>query len=705
MRTIILYKRASTILLTLINAHDPITISYLRSLTKASDRSIRYDLDNIDQFLKEQNLSPLQRVPGTGIYFMGNREEQESIKKLLDDVNIYNYVPMPDERKVLIVLEFIMSQGYITVDYLTETLDVSRNTINSDLKDIKEILSKYKLKLDFRQRYGLILNGLEINIRKLLVELIIKYFLSFYANDFIMSTATSKLIFNSMKDTILGDLDISFLKGVVNSIEEELGLDYSDLAYENILAHIIVSLIRIKSGNYVCMNAFNSEIVKETNEFGIIRDMKMLFEDLYNITITEAELVFVATSLLGGNFSTNLNITKGDWIFIQVMVRNFIESVNSELMVDISKDWKLYHSLLAHIKPMLNRIRYRIKLENPLTNNIKKNYGSLYKIVKNSVGELEKFVGKKMSEEEICYLTLHFGGAIERVKVNSLYKPRVLIVCETGLGTSELLMIQIQSLFDLNIVGVTSRRKLDETLKHEQIDMVISTIPIETEKNTRILIVDAILSDRDIKNLNAIFFKFKKTNIEIKGLLSLIEQNATIHDYKQLEKDLYNIFNMKSMWDSNTTEKPDLLDTISAETIRLKAEADDWEGAVRIGGQLLVDAGAVEERYVDAMVNAVKEYGPYIVISENVAMPHAKSEDGVKKTKVSIVTFKNSINFGSKDSRDIKLMICISTINSTNHLKALSQLMVLLENDNEIKEIIDTDNKSKVINIIAKYSY
>lgn len=41
--------------------------------------------------------------------------------------------------------------------------------------------------------------------------------------------------------------------------------------------------------------------------------------------------------------------------------------------------------------------------------------------------------------------------------------------------------------------------------------------------------------------------------------------------------------------------------------------------------------GCIKESYIDAMVNTVKNMGPYIVIAPGIAMPHAAPEDGVLK--------------------------------------------------------------------------
>ncbi|MFW5827314.1 MAG: PTS sugar transporter subunit IIA, partial [Alkalispirochaeta sp.] len=58
----------------------------------------------------------------------------------------------------------------------------------------------------------------------------------------------------------------------------------------------------------------------------------------------------------------------------------------------------------------------------------------------------------------------------------------------------------------------------------------------------------------------------------------------------------------------------------------------DWEEAIRVGGRLMIDAGLVEPRYIDAIISNHKEMGPYFVIAPGIAMPHAKPENGVLAT-------------------------------------------------------------------------
>lgn len=63
-----------------------------------------------------------------------------------------------------------------------------------------------------------------------------------------------------------------------------------------------------------------------------------------------------------------------------------------------------------------------------------------------------------------------------------------------------------------------------------------------------------------------------------------------------------------------------LCDYVSPATTALGRQADCWEDAVRQAGALLEKAGAIAPAYTQAMVDMVREMGPYIVIMPGVAL-------------------------------------------------------------------------------------
>ena len=48
-------------------------------------------------------------------------------------------------------------------------------------------------------------------------------------------------------------------------------------------------------------------------------------------------------------------------------------------------------------------------------------------------------------------------------------------------------------------------------------------------------------------------------------------------------------------------------------SIRLQAEANTWQEAVKIGVDLLVAADVVEPRYYQAILDGVEQFGPYLL--------------------------------------------------------------------------------------------
>ena len=91
----------------------------------------------------------------------------------------------------------------------------------------------------------------------------------------------------------------------------------------------------------------------------------------------------------------------------------------------------------------------------------------------------------------------------------------------------------------------------------------------------------------------------------------------------------------------------------------LGQEAADWKAAVKLGTDLLVKAGAAEERYYEAILKMTEELGPYYVIAHGIAMPHTRPENGAKKTGFALVTLKNPVSFGHSDNDPVEIVLCI----------------------------------------------
>lgn len=143
----------------------------------------------------------------------------------------------------------------------------------------------------------------------------------------------------------------------------------------------------------------------------------------------------------------------------------------------------------------------------------------------------------------------------------------------------------------------------------------------------------------------------------------------------------------------------DIKKLIREPLVDVDVEAEDWQAAVRAAGQLMVADKAVEERFIDAMIRVVKEFGPYIVVAPGIALPHARPEDGVIQAGISVIRLKTPVNFGNKDNDPVYLVVALAAIDHTQHIEGLRQLSLVLGNDEKIEAIKSAKTKKDLLNI------
>ena len=115
----------------------------------------------------------------------------------------------------------------------------------------------------------------------------------------------------------------------------------------------------------------------------------------------------------------------------------------------------------------------------------------------------------------------------------------------------------------------------------------------------------------------------------------------------------------------------------------LGVDASDWKDAIKKGVDLLVKAGAAEERYYDGILKMVEEHGPYFVISPGVAMPHTRPEFGGLKTEFALVTLKNPVKFGHESNDPVDIVLCICAKNASDMNEEVIMNAVTLFDDEQ----------------------
>jgi PTS system ascorbate-specific IIA component len=157
----------------------------------------------------------------------------------------------------------------------------------------------------------------------------------------------------------------------------------------------------------------------------------------------------------------------------------------------------------------------------------------------------------------------------------------------------------------------------------------------------------------------------------------------------------------KTMNDADTG-LPSLGEMLPPSRISLGVEVNDWRQAVVAAGELLVDTGIAEAGYIDAMIRISEELGPYIVIGPQIAMPHARPEDGALATGLSLVKLSTPVEFGHPDHDPVVLVFGLAAIDKKMHIAALQTLAEMLSTKSLLKELMSAETADDVYDVIQK---
>lgn len=111
-----------------------------------------------------------------------------------------------------------------------------------------------------------------------------------------------------------------------------------------------------------------------------------------------------------------------------------------------------------------------------------------------------------------------------------------------------------------------------------------------------------------------------------------------------------------------------LKDLLKRENILVRVHAENRRSAIRIGGEILVQNGFVEEEYVESALEMVEEIGGYLVISPGLAVCYATSEHSVKTMGMSLITLERSVHFGNRYNDPVHTLICLASEDNISYL-------------------------------------
>ena len=567
-----LSNRGSSILKILSMSEGKGNIKSLAKSLELAERTIRYELEKIDDYLLSRNMKPLERTFGGNIFF----EEYENFTQQAENLPSESMMDTHERRNYIFFKALFKEK--INLTKLCEELDISRTTIKNDVKYLREELSKNNISLRAYQE-GLILEGTENDIRREQLKFLKRYSNSMFYDTSQIRTKTEKII-----EEYLKSVDFKVIKSFIDNVQKKMNKVISDEAYNIIAVYLIITVLRIKKEKFL-EEIGNQNFLADTEEFRCISSFKDILEKEFEIEFCHNEILQITDYFLGSHTYNFEQSYYKNWIEIEILVKKFIAAFNKNIHTDLSKDRILFKEIINHIKPTLYRIKNRIKLENSIYAEVLNSYPNIFYLTKKAIKDIENYLGVEFSDDETAFLAIYFKGAIDRNKFKEKDLKRVLVVCAHGYGTSKLLVQQLNEIYTINVVQTIPRYMLEKTLEEERVDLIISTINIENKIDIPVVKVNSVLTQEDIAALDKYELSRQKKRFFLSEILNIIERNCVIENKEELIEDLNGYFENKLVDD---TEQNDLRlsDILTEENILLNQSAETWEEAVIKGAFL-----------------------------------------------------------------------------------------------------------------------
>lgn len=141
-----------------------------------------------------------------------------------------------------------------------------------------------------------------------------------------------------------------------------------------------------------------------------------------------------------------------------------------------------------------------------------------------------------------------------------------------------------------------------------------------------------------------------------------------------------------------------LRDVLKEEFVQLDIEVSDYKEAIEKTLQPLLGNRYIEPRYCEAIFKNLEKLGAYIDLGKNIALPHARAEDGVLKTGISFCRLVKKVDM-IDEHHSIQILFGLAAVDNNSHLEALGQLVQILNNDVYV-EILKKGSKREIIELL-----
>lgn len=669
-------KRSTEILEKLILSNSKsMEVKKLITTYRISLKTLRTDVNEINDFLLEAKMSPTKLNEKEKLILL--EKDIMKIQDRLNHMDTYSYKMSREERQIYIIAELLMSQDYITMQNLAKKLNVSRNTILNDFETVKDYCLAFNVNVLMKSSKGIKIECDQKDRNNLLMQIFHDLEDDYMEKSFFHQLIQRKL---GMK------IPLGMIKEDLREYMEQQHMLVSDRVFSYVSIYLFVILNRK-------INKKRRTVEKLTGDTAS-DNLLNWFADKYEVSINKNDVKDFGRYMKQHDFNISSEQKEINDVELYGIIVYFLQMVGEDIECSLQSDTVLIESLLEHIRTLKNWEDYDFEM--PLSDELPIPKEILEKTIEKNSIILERYLGYPLTKEMKESIMIHICAAFVR-NLEYLNLLEVLIVCPGSMATGKYLEAQVKNYFDFRVAAVIPSRDVEEFLKSNKIDFVISTVNVRSE-SVPCVKVQAQLTMNDINAIQNIAFLLGRKENKSENESRYVEQNFLDVMKTFLEKldaskrdeffdEVYALMETKIQ----STGKSILAQMLDPSKIMIKQEKITWEQGILQAADILEKKGCVGSDYGKKAVENVKEYGDYIIISKGIALAHAgKKEAHVYKDGLSLVMCPEGIEF--TEGNIVYLVFCFAVAEEKDYLKLFQEIIALGKTQKKMKDILQQKN-------------
>ena len=603
-----------------------------------------------------------------------------------------------NERLNILKMILYFDESGLKLSDIAGTMKIPKADVRKDLEIMSEELKKDGIKLIYENYKGYKLTGNKGNLlvkRLEIIENIIRELKE--TGDFFNSEDSGTWHSEEYFYGYIKYENLEITRNFLELIGKELELEIHQENYNRVFSYILM-LINFDELYGNKEELLSRNFLFHTPEYLAVERIlgKLFKENDRKESPKKAKLLLITDLIMGINISGLKDDIFYKWINEEAVTEGIIDKVSDMINLNLRGDKILITGLIDNLKFSIYRIKNDIQIINSVFKDLILNRDKNIAIVKKAIEETEKEFKINFTEYELAAMAYLVRASIKRTKRNNIKK--VLLICGLGYGSSKILEESLKENYELDIVDVIPYYLADDLIPaYKEVDFILSTIEIhrqfEVSYGIPIIKINPVMQKEDFEKLAEYGIEKNKTSVSLKKLISIIENNTEIKDRQKLIDSLKNEFEDRIINDIQKTGYT-LKKLLKKENVKFIDEAENWKEAIFQSGDLLVSNKKVTSEYVQEMIELVEKHGPYIVLEEGIAMPHAGISENVLETGISLLVVNEKVSL--PEGRNANIFLSFAAKNKNDNIDIMNDLFELITKYEFIDKVSKMKNYSQL---------